>query len=124
MNYSPMEPMVHEDKPTKPNERQRRRIARAIGVTAVTSVALLVGFGAWSQLSRSGDAVAVLEARKNAVPNVRTTIGRKTWDLAPSSCRAIWRLSTARHFLPAPQAISMSTMSILAARCAKGMCWR
>jgi multidrug efflux pump subunit AcrA (membrane-fusion protein) len=81
MNYSLMEPTVHEDKPTKPDERQRRRIARAIGVTAVTSVALLVGFGAWSNLSRSADAVAVLEARKNAVPNVRTMIVKE--DLAP-----------------------------------------
>jgi RND family efflux transporter MFP subunit len=81
MNYSLTEPTVHEDKPTKPDERHRRRIARAIGVTAVTTVALLVGFGAWSQLSRSADAVAVLEARKNAVPNVRTMIVKE--DLGP-----------------------------------------
>src|SRR5271154_4478304 len=72
MNYSPMEPIVHEDKPTKPGERQRLRIARMIGLGAIAAVALLVGFGTWSQSSRSADAVAVLEARKNAVPNVRT----------------------------------------------------
>jgi len=62
-----MKPMVHEDKPTKPNERQRSRIARVPGVTAVITVALLVEFGAWSQLSRSADAVAVLEALPAAV---------------------------------------------------------
>jgi RND family efflux transporter MFP subunit len=72
MNYLPVEPKVHEYKHPEPRERHRRRIARAIGVGAVATVALLVGFGAWSQSSRSGDAVAVLEARNNAVPNVLT----------------------------------------------------
>ena len=68
MNYLPAEPMVHE----YADERQRRRIARTIGLGAIAAVALLVGFGAWSQSSRNADTVAVLEARKNAVPNVRT----------------------------------------------------
>jgi RND family efflux transporter MFP subunit len=68
MNYLPAEPMVHE----YVDERQRRRIARTIGLGAIAAVALLVGFGAWSQSSRNADTVAVLEARKNAVPNVRT----------------------------------------------------
>ena len=68
MNYLPAEPMVHE----YADERQRRRIARMIGLGAIAAVALLVGFGAWSQSSRNADTVAVLEARKNAVPNVRT----------------------------------------------------
>ena len=70
MNYLPAEPMVHE----YADERQRRRIARTIGLGAIAAVALLVGFGAWSQSSRSADTIAVLEARNNAVPNVRTMI--------------------------------------------------
>lgn len=72
MNYLPAEPMIHDHKGRKADERQRLRIARAIGVGAVATVALLVGFGAWSQSSRSADTIAVLEARNNAVPNVRT----------------------------------------------------
>ena len=71
MNYLPAEPMVHEYK-EEADERQRRRIARMIGLGAIAAVALLVGFGAWSQSSRSADTIAVLEARNNAVPNVRT----------------------------------------------------
>jgi RND family efflux transporter MFP subunit len=72
MNYLPAEPMVHEYKGRKADERQRLRIARMIGLGAIAAVALLVGFGAWSQSSRSADTIAVLEARNNAVPNVRT----------------------------------------------------
>jgi RND family efflux transporter MFP subunit len=72
MNYLPAEPMVHEYKGRKADERQRLRIARMIGLGAIAAVALLVGFGTWSQSSRNADTVAVLEARKNAVPNVRT----------------------------------------------------
>jgi RND family efflux transporter MFP subunit len=68
MNYLPAEPMVHE----YADERQRRRIARTIGLGAIATVALLVGFGAWSHSSRTADTIAVLEARNNAVPNVRT----------------------------------------------------
>jgi RND family efflux transporter MFP subunit len=64
--------MVHEYKGRKSDERQRLRIARMVGLGAIAGVALLVGFGTWSQSSRSADTVAVLEARKNAVPNVRT----------------------------------------------------
>jgi len=71
MNYLPADPMVHEYKGRKADERQRLRIARMIGLGAIAAVALLVGFGAWSQSSRNADTVAVLEARKNAVPNVR-----------------------------------------------------
>src|SRR3984893_17743572 len=72
MNYLPVEPKVHEYKHAEPGERHRRRIARAIGVGAIATVALLVGFDAWSQASRSADTIAVLEARNNALPNVRT----------------------------------------------------
>jgi RND family efflux transporter MFP subunit len=72
MNYLPVEPKVHEYKHAEPGERQRRRMARAIGVGAVATVALLVGFGTWTHSSRSAAAVGVLEARINAVPNVLT----------------------------------------------------
>ena len=72
MNYVPAEPMVHDRIGRKADERQRRRIARTIGLGAIAAVALLVGFGAWSQSSRSADTIAVLEARNNALPNVRT----------------------------------------------------
>ena len=56
----------------KADERQRRRIARAIGLGAIATVALSVGFGTWTHSSRSAAAVEVLETRKNAVPNVLT----------------------------------------------------
>ena len=72
MNYLPAEPKVHDHKGRKADERQRRRIARAIGLGAIATVALLVGFGAWTHSNRNAAAAAVLEARKNAVPNVRT----------------------------------------------------
>jgi RND family efflux transporter MFP subunit len=72
MNYLPVEPKVHEYKYAEPGERQRRRTARAIGLGAVATVALLVGFGTWTHSSRSAAAVGVLEARINAVPNVLT----------------------------------------------------
>jgi RND family efflux transporter MFP subunit len=72
MNYLPAEPKVHKDRRTNTEERQRRRIARMIGLAAIATVALLVGFGTWTHLSRSAAAVGVLEMRKNAVPNVLT----------------------------------------------------
>jgi RND family efflux transporter MFP subunit len=74
MNYQPTEPAVHKDEHKKPLNRQRRRTARLLGFGAVAGVALLVGFGAWGQSSRKTDTVAVLQARKNAVPNVRTMV--------------------------------------------------
>jgi RND family efflux transporter MFP subunit len=72
MNCLPAEPMVHENRRTNTEERQRRRIARAIGLGAIATIALLVGFGTWTHSSRSAAAVGALEARKNAVPNVLT----------------------------------------------------
>jgi RND family efflux transporter MFP subunit len=72
MNYLPAEPKVHQDRRTNTEEHQRQRIARAIGLGAIATVALLVGFGTWTHSSRSAAAVAVLESRKNAVPIVLT----------------------------------------------------
>jgi RND family efflux transporter MFP subunit len=72
MNYLPAEPKVDDHKGRKADERQRRRIARTIGLGAIATVALLIGFGTWTHASRSAAAVGVLETRKNAVPNVLT----------------------------------------------------
>jgi RND family efflux transporter MFP subunit len=74
MNYLPAESKVYDHEGGKTGERERRRIARAIGVGAIATIALLVGVGTWTQASRKAIADAVLEARKNAVPNVRTVI--------------------------------------------------
>src|ERR1700730_9534825 len=122
MNYLPVESKVHEYKHAEPGERHRRRIARAIGVGAVATVALLVGFGTWSQSSRSADTIAVLEARNNALPNVRTMTVEE--DKAPRTIELPGNMaaSTLQRCLPAPRAISASAMSTSAARCTKGMC--
>jgi RND family efflux transporter MFP subunit len=74
MNYAPMKRAFHEDAHSKADLDRRRRAARAIAIGTVATVASLVGFGAWSQASRRAEAIAVLEARKNAAPNVRTLI--------------------------------------------------
>jgi RND family efflux transporter MFP subunit len=72
MNYLPAEPKVHKDRRTNAEEHQRQRIARAIGLGAIVTIALFVGVGTWTHSSRSAAAVGALEARKNAVPNVLT----------------------------------------------------
>ncbi len=60
---------------------KRRTIARAIGFCALAVLAGLVGFGVWSKSSREAEADAVLEARLNAIPSVRTFIAKE--DSAP-----------------------------------------
>jgi RND family efflux transporter MFP subunit len=77
MNYLPAESKVHDHKGRKADERQRRRIARAIGLGALATVALSVAFGTWTHSSRSAAAVGVLETRKNAVPNVLTMTAKE-----------------------------------------------
>ncbi len=63
---------AHEKKPEKPvNESGRRKIAALLGIGVVVVVAGLVAFGAKSQSDRHADAIATLEAQKNAVPVVR-----------------------------------------------------
>ncbi len=53
-------------------ERKRRKTARLIGFFALSVLTALVCFGVWSKSSREADADAVLKARLNAVPTVRT----------------------------------------------------
>jgi RND family efflux transporter MFP subunit len=65
----------------KPGERRRRVIARLLGVVALAIVAGLVGFGVYSKLSRSAEADAVMQARQNATPTVRTFVAKA--DSAP-----------------------------------------
>lgn len=72
MNYAPQDRTFHEPPDVKADDRQRRGTARLIGLSALAIVAALVGFGAWTHISRRADAIAALEARKNAVPVVRT----------------------------------------------------
>jgi RND family efflux transporter MFP subunit len=67
--------------PPAPDSARRRTAARRIGFGAVLTLSLLAGYGAWSQAQRKADAVAVLEARKNAIPTVRTIIAHA--DLNP-----------------------------------------
>lgn len=81
MNYAPLNRALPADALLKSDLRRRRRTARAIGAGAIAAVALLVGFGALSHANRRADALAVLEARKSAVPRVRTMVVQQ--DAAP-----------------------------------------
>jgi RND family efflux transporter MFP subunit len=79
MNSMPPDTAFHPDAPQqpkepKPDERPRRRAARLLGFTAVVALAGLIGFGIWSKSARNADADAVLQARVNTVPAVRTMI--------------------------------------------------
>ncbi len=71
------------DKRAKPEQGQRekngkrRAGARALGLAVVAIVAGLVGFGFSGKSSRDADAEAVLQARLNAVPSVRTLIAKE-----------------------------------------------
>ena len=52
MNYLPAEPKVHKDRRTNTEERQRRRIARMIGLAAIavvmSSLFAVVALAAWT----------------------------------------------------------------------------
>lgn len=61
----------------KPGERKRRMIARLLGVLALAIVGGLVGFGLWTKSIRDADADAVMQARQNATPSVRTIVARE-----------------------------------------------
>lgn len=53
-------------------ERERRRVARKLGLAAIAVLALLVAAGAWGLAQRRAEALAVVSQEQNAVPNVRT----------------------------------------------------
>jgi RND family efflux transporter MFP subunit len=72
MTYMPSKPETREDRQDKPDDSRRRRITWLLGAGAVGVLALLVGFGTWSQASRRAEARTVLEAQHDAVPLVRT----------------------------------------------------
>ena len=74
MNYMPEEHFLRAHQPAKPNESQRRKRARALALGAIAVLALLVGFGTLSHYQRAATADAVLEARNNTVPAVRTLV--------------------------------------------------
>lgn len=54
-----------------PGAERRRRAARLLGLGALASLTLLVGFGAWWHADRAATTVATLEAARTAVPVVR-----------------------------------------------------
>ncbi|SFJ97403.1 efflux RND transporter periplasmic adaptor subunit [Methylocapsa palsarum] len=74
MNAEPRNRPPLQREQLAPDQGSRRKTARAIAVSAVLVLAMLAGFGAWSQAQRKADAIAVLEARRNAIPTVRTMI--------------------------------------------------
>jgi RND family efflux transporter MFP subunit len=94
MNYAPGDRVFHEDPHVKTDLGRRRR-ARALGLAALAIVATLVGFGAWSQASRRADAIAALEARKNAIPSVRTMIVEE--DLRPRTIELPGNMAAFEH---------------------------
>jgi multidrug efflux pump subunit AcrA (membrane-fusion protein) len=61
--------------PTDPvQERLRRATTGWLGLTAVSALAALVGIGAWGHGKRQAAAIAVLTAKRDAVPLVRTEV--------------------------------------------------
>jgi RND family efflux transporter MFP subunit len=74
MNYMPEEHSLRSHLPAKPTDSRQRKRARALAIGAVMAVVLLVGFGALSHYQRVATADAVLEARNNIVPAVRTLV--------------------------------------------------
>ncbi|MGO9674766.1 MAG: efflux RND transporter periplasmic adaptor subunit [Methylocella sp.] len=78
-----MKPGARKEPPRepKPGEGRRRAIARLLGVAALAIVAGLVGFGMFAKSNRDAGADAVMQARQNAIPPVRTVVVKE--DNAP-----------------------------------------
>ncbi|WGJ14862.1 efflux RND transporter periplasmic adaptor subunit [Methylocapsa sp. D3K7] len=74
MNYMPENHSLRAHQRANPDESRQRKRARALAIGAVAILALLVGFGTLSHYQRAATADAVLEARSNAVPAVRTLV--------------------------------------------------
>jgi len=58
-------------------EAGMRRIGRAFGLGALTILGLSIAFGTWSKVTRDAEAETILQARRNAVPVVRTIIAEE-----------------------------------------------
>jgi RND family efflux transporter MFP subunit len=76
MNDTSIPPVLEQGQSSTTADRQRRRIARRLGGGAVAAIALLVGFGAWLHISQAAGAQAVLQAREQSVPAVRSLIAQ------------------------------------------------
>jgi RND family efflux transporter MFP subunit len=74
MNYMPENYSLRAHQRAKPDESRQRKRARTLAIGAVAVLALLVGFGTFSHYQRAATADAVLEARNNTVPAVRTLV--------------------------------------------------
>lgn len=68
-------PKPEEGQPEK--NGKRRAAARRLGLAVVAIMAGLVGIGFTGKSSRDADAEAVLQARLNAVPSVRTLVAKE-----------------------------------------------
>ncbi len=76
--HSPVpDPRLNPEEGQQENNRKRRAAARRLGFAVVAIVAGLVGIGFTGKSSRDADAEAVLQARLNAVPSVRTLIAKE-----------------------------------------------
>jgi multidrug efflux pump subunit AcrA (membrane-fusion protein) len=64
------EPQTRLDPQT---ERHRRRTAGLLGLSALVSLSLLVGFGAWQHADRAAATIATLDAARATVPIVHVT---------------------------------------------------
>jgi len=71
------DPGLQPEEDRRAKSGKRRGAARRLGLAVVAVVAGLLGFGFWSKSIRDVNAEAVLQARLNAVPNVRTTIAKE-----------------------------------------------
>ncbi len=81
MNQTPPQPpetlpqAPEQLSPIDPNQEQhRRRTTRWLGLGALVALGLLVGVGAWGHTERQAATIATLQAGRDAVPVVRTTI--------------------------------------------------
>ncbi|WP_051335356.1 efflux RND transporter periplasmic adaptor subunit [Methylocapsa acidiphila] len=77
MNQAPSGHTFRSSSPPEPTDsQQRRRVARALGISTGAALAALIGFGAWNYASRQAETLAVLNASKNAVPHVNVMIAQ------------------------------------------------
>lgn len=74
MNYLFTPPVIRDDESKKTKRAPSAAVCPHDWSGAVAALAMLIGFGAWNQSSRSAAAVAALKARTDAVPHVRTMI--------------------------------------------------